>query len=77
MSNQTLSDFTHIGEKIKFLRVSNNMSQNKLAAAINCNRERLSDYESGIVQHPDIYFIEDIANYYNVSLDYFRNSKGE
>lgn len=76
MSTKSTQNFTHLGEKIKFLRLSHHMSQNALAAAINCNRERIHDYESGIIQHPDLYFVENIADLYNVSLDYFRNSKG-
>lgn len=60
-----------MGEKIKTLRNQNNMSQDDLAEALNCNREKLSRYENDRIHHPDMFFIYSIAQLFNVSMDYF------
>jgi transcriptional regulator with XRE-family HTH domain len=36
-----------LSKKIKFLRVENNMSQEKLAEVLNVSRQSISKYENG------------------------------
>lgn len=60
-----------VGQRIKELRVSCNMTQDDLAEVLNCNREKISNYENDKFQYPDCYFLNDIAQYFKVSLDYF------
>ena len=69
-------DYNLIGQKIKLLRTKYGMSQYDLANALNCSREKIYHYEAGL-QRPDFYFIEAIAQYYNVSIDYFSTTERE
>lgn len=55
-------------EKLKELRVQNNMSQEQLAEQLHVTRQTVSKWEQGINQ-PDIYTLKQYANIFNVSLD--------
>lgn len=55
-------------EKLKQLRLNNNLSQSKLAKNIGITRQALSKYELGTAE-PNLYTLIKIANYFNCSLD--------
>lgn len=58
-----------LGNKIKYLREKNNLSQKELAKILNIANSTLSQYESDArVPSDDIKIL--IADYFNVSLDY-------
>ena len=58
-----------LGNKIKYLREKNNLSQKELAKILNIANSTLSQYESDVrVPSDDIKIL--IADYFNVSLDY-------
>lgn len=56
-----------IGEKIKILRKSSNISQEVLAQRLNVNRNCLSRVETGKVD-PTITMVKDIATIFNVDI---------
>ncbi len=58
-----------IGEKIKQLREEANMKQYELAAVLNISPQSVSLYENNY-RMPDINTLIQIADFYNVSLDY-------
>lgn len=58
----------YIGEKIRLLRLSQNLKQDTLARELNMCRQTLSAYERGITL-PDIYSLITIADYFEVTLD--------
>lgn len=64
-----------LSQKIKMLRESHNMSQYELADALGCSREKIYRYENGI-QRPDFHFIDAIAQYFNVNINYFSTTQG-
>lgn len=55
--------------KLKELRISQNLTQKKIAEAVNLTQFTYSNYETGYTE-PTIKTLVDIANYYNVTLDY-------
>ena len=55
--------------RLKELREINEISQYKLADALNLSRSVLSNYEQGI-REPDFNTLRLIANYFNVSIDF-------
>ena len=55
-------------EKLKELRVKNNMSQEQLAEQLHVTRQTVSKWEQGINQ-PDIYTLKQYSTIFNVSLD--------
>lgn len=55
--------------KLKELRKQKHISQTKLANALNIKQTTISSYEKGKTQ-PPIEVLIDMANYFNVSLDY-------
>lgn len=61
-----------MGEKIRNLRLNNNLSQDDLASIISCDREKVSRYENDKLKHPDFFFIIQLAEAFHVSTDYFR-----
>ena len=54
---------------IKKLRLQNKLSQNDVAKIINITQSNYSKYEKGTIE-PDLKSLIQLANYYNVSLDY-------
>ncbi|MBM7835626.1 helix-turn-helix domain-containing protein [Clostridium sardiniense] len=60
-----LNDF---GEKLKFLRKSNNLTQQELANKLNVTKQTISFYELG-KREPSLGFIIDISKYFNCSID--------
>lgn len=62
-----------IGEKIKHLRKSNNMTLDEVADKISCAKNTISRYENNL-RTPKINTLIELANIFNVSLDYFDNS---
>lgn len=56
-----------IGEKIRTLRKSNNISQEVLAQKLNVNRNCLSRVETGKVD-PTITMVMDVANIFDVDI---------
>jgi transcriptional regulator with XRE-family HTH domain len=55
--------------RLKELRKQKNISQTDLAKALNMKQTTISSYEKGKTQ-PPIEVLIDIANHFNVSLDY-------
>ncbi len=71
-----LSDAREIGRKIYTIRTAHGMTQEQLAAAVGCEQPKISQYEVG-KPHPDMLFIQKIADCYQVDLNYFAPTKGE
>ena len=57
------------GARLKELRKSENETQPMLAEAIGVSRSAISMYESG-AREPDLETLEDIADHYNVDMNY-------
>lgn len=57
-----------IGERIKYYRLSRNMTQEKLAGKLHIKRQTLSSYETGH-SLPNIYFLCSLADVLDISLD--------
>lgn len=64
-----------VGFKIKKLREENNLSQSKLADLLGISQSELSKIENGKAKKIDIYFMFEICNYFNKSLDFFTVKK--
>lgn len=58
-----------IGERIKYLRESENISQSELARRINTKRATINAWEMGI-SNPSVMSLHDLAAYFHVSSDY-------
>ena len=58
-----------MGQRIKYLRKENNLSQDDLAVLLHVDRTTISGYESGN-RIPNIYTLIHIADIFHVSLDY-------
>ena len=58
-----------IGERIKELRIKNNMTQQDLALLVGLTSTGVSYWESGKA-NPDVKSINKLADYFNVSIDY-------
>ncbi len=61
-----------IGEKITHLRVTNNMSQEKLAALLNVSRQSISKWESG-ESLPQIENVMELCNLFKITADELLN----
>ena len=61
-----------MGDKIRKLRNTHNMSQDKVAELLDCDREKISRYENNKITKPDYFFICRLADIFCVDLDYFR-----
>lgn len=57
-------------KRFKYLREENGLSQKELAKEFNISRQSISNYENGLRFPNDEKLIINIANYFNVSLDY-------
>lgn len=62
--------FILLGEKLKSLRKSRGLTQDDIAAKFDLSRGSISNWEKGR-RKPSIKQLEVLANFYNVSLDYF------
>lgn len=63
-----------IGRKLKELRLSENLTQEQLAAIIDVSRVNYTRYETDKVR-PDYEILVKIADFYDVSLDEIFNRK--
>ena len=63
-------DMTSPGERIKYLRLLNNMSQEELGKRVGVQRAAINKYEKGSVTNIPIATIEKIANTFDVSPNY-------
>lgn len=61
-----------MGEKLRLLRLRCQMTQDQVAERLKCDKEKISRYENGWIQHPDYFFICSLADLFGVSCDYFR-----
>lgn len=57
------------GKRLKKIRKKSGLSQETLAKELGISKSALSYYENG-ERVPDIIFLEKVAHYYNISLDY-------
>ncbi len=59
-----------IGRKVKYLRIENNLTQEKLAEKINMSREHISCIERGknLASTETLYYL---AKFFNVDIKYF------
>lgn len=58
-----------INEKIRYLRLKNNLTSKELSKALNISESSISLYENG-KREPSIKLIIKMADYFNVSTDY-------
>ncbi|GAA0223980.1 helix-turn-helix domain-containing protein [Metaclostridioides mangenotii] len=63
-----------LSKKIKFLRVENNMSQEKLAEVLDVSRQSISKYENGS-SVPDYEKLTKIVKVFDVTYDYLLNDE--
>lgn len=63
-------DMTSPGERIKYLRLLNNMSQEELGKRVGVQRAAINKYEKGSVTNIPISTIEKIAKTFDVSPNY-------
>lgn len=61
-------------KKIRELRTFYNLSQAELAEKLNVKHNTICDYEKGKTK-PDTETLIDMANFFNISLDYFYEHK--
>lgn len=61
------------GERLKNLRETTGLSQNKLAEILNISRVSLSYYENG-ERTPDIEILDKVSKYFKVTCDYLLGS---
>ena len=67
---------TNIGEKIKEVRIKNNLTQQELADKLFVSDKTISSYESGRTL-PDINTLIDISKILNVSIVNFINNTND
>lgn len=58
-----------LGERLKALREEKGITQGHLAKMLNVSRSSVANYETG-AREPDIACIEDVADLFQVSVDY-------
>ena len=63
-------------KRIKELRIDNDLKQSEMAGILNCSQQVYSNYELGQREIPLDILIE-LANYYDVSVDYILNRTDE
>lgn len=59
---------TSLGKRISFYRSKSNLTQEVLAAKVNCSREFLAKIEKG-TEHPSVATLVDIADALCISVD--------
>jgi transcriptional regulator with XRE-family HTH domain len=57
------------GARLKYLRESNNLSQEELRKILKVSRSNISKYENGTLE-PNLDFINRVSEYFNVTSDY-------
>ena len=57
------------GDRLKALRIDNDLTQEELAEKLHINRSTLSNYEN-LGREPSYILLIEISNYFNVSIDY-------
>ena len=62
------------GNKLKFLRERNGLTQEQLANKFNLLKSSISMYENN-VRLPNVEVIKEFANYFNVSIDYLLDNE--
>lgn len=60
----------NIGQRIKSMRLKNNLTQDELALRINTTKQTIHKYENGIITNIPSSKIEAIANVLNTTPDY-------
>lgn len=55
-------------EKIKFLRLSNNLTQTELATILETTKQAISSYESGKI-NPSLFALIKLSEHFNISID--------
>ncbi|SEJ36236.1 Helix-turn-helix domain-containing protein [Propionispira arboris] len=63
-------DFSTIGEKLKYLRLNNSLTQEEVGKKINVSKQTLYKYENGIITNIPSDKIEILAEIYHVSPAY-------
>ena len=58
-----------IGERLKYLRLENGLTQQQLAKKVRCSKSNISKYESGAIE-PNIGMIKTFSGLYKVSESY-------
>ena len=58
-----------LGDRIKSVRISNNLNQVQIAKIINVTKQSVSNWEHNNIQ-PSVDIIRDISTKFNVSTDY-------
>ena len=61
-----------IGEKISKLRKNKHLTQEELGNEMSVSRQAIQKWESG-VSLPDVYKLKQLADFFNVTVDYFLN----
>lgn len=62
------------GHKLKYLREKKGLTQEQLAKKFNLLKSSISMYENNI-RLPNVELIKELANYFNVSIDYLLDNK--
>ena len=75
-TEKDLQNALEVGKRLKKLRKGHKLTQEQLAEALGCSRERISRAENGRVclSHS---FILILADYFQVDTDYFSPTKGD
>lgn len=63
-----------LGEKLKFLRKSNNLTQQQLADKLRITQQTYARYENNTIE-PNIESLHELAKFYNISLDYLLDDR--
>ena len=61
---------TYLGSRLKYLRKSENLTQQELATALGIAKSTVSMYENG-QREPDFETLEAISDYFNVNMNTF------
>lgn len=62
-------DFNMLGDRIKHLRTTRNMSQVELATALHVSKQSVSNWENDNIL-PSVEIIKQLASYFSCSSDY-------
>lgn len=66
--------YEFLGNKIREIRVSSEMSQKELASKLSLSRASIVNIEKGR-QHPSLHLLIDISRIFNVQLNFFLDSR--
>lgn len=59
-----------LGDKIRMLRESREISRKELAEALNLDQSTIGKYERGVIE-PSLQVIKQLADFFAVPVDYF------